>query len=271
MKKSVLSIATAMLCLSVASAQEETNKHSVRAIEASDVMFKKTITRALDLREKQNMPLYSRNMEMTALLINAISKGTIKAYENDSLNTQLTIDEFSAKISTPEALAMLKADSNELILEHGDNWKEIRDGVLSDCYTARDLYQLEIKENVLFDKQRSRMYYDIQSITIYIPAEHPKNEKGIQLAVASFSYKELVEQLFKDNPKALWFNCQNDKEHKNLSDAFDLRLFSSYIVKVSNGNDAYLSDLYNDQQKGIMASNWAAQELLEYEHNLWEF
>ncbi len=270
MKKSVLSFATALLCISVVSAQNEINT-SVRPVHNSDVMYKKTITRALDLREKQNMPLYSRNMEMTALLIDAISKGTIKAYENDSLQKQLTLDEFSTKLLTPDAITMMKMDTNELILEHGDEWKAVRDGMLSERFTARDLYQLELKENVLFDKQRSRMYYDIQSITLYIPAEHPKNEKGIQLAVASFSYKEIVENLFKDNPKALWFNTQNDREHKNLADAFDLRLFSSYIVKVSNGNDAYLSDLYNDQQKGIMAASWAAQELMEYEHNLWEF
>ena len=186
----------ALLCISIAGAQEETSKPSVRAIKSSDVMYKKTITRALDLREKQNMPLYSRNMEMTALLINAITKGTIKAYENDSLQTQLTIEEFSIRTLTPDALTMMKTDTNEIILEHGENWKEVRNGIISERFTARDFYQLEIKENVVFDKQRSKMYYDIQSISIYFPADHPKNEKGIQLPIASFSYKELVEGLF---------------------------------------------------------------------------
>jgi gliding motility associated protien GldN len=272
MKKSLLTFATALLCISISSAQEEINKQlSVRPVHSSDVMYKKTITRALDLREKQNMPLYSRNHEITSLLLDAVTKGTIKAYENDSLQKQLTIDEFSSSLLTPEALAMTKADTNDLIIEYGEGWKEVYKNALSEQYKGRDLYQMEIKEYVLFDKQRSRMYYDIQSVTIFIPAEHPLNEKKIQMAVASFSYKELAETLFKDNPKAIWFNNQNDQQHKNLADAFDLRLFSSYIIKVSNGNDAYLSDLYADQEKGIMAATWAAHELMEYEHNLWEF
>jgi gliding motility associated protien GldN len=139
-----------------------------------------------------------------------------------------------------------------------------------DQFLPTDIYQFEIKEEWLFDKQRSRQYFDIIAITIYVPAE--KTPKGLQTIIASFSYKELVEKLFKDNPKAIWFNPENDKEHKNLADAFDLRLFSSYIIKVSNAKDAYLTDIYgNDQLKGLRASLWAAYELLEYEHNLWEF
>jgi gliding motility associated protien GldN len=116
------------------------------------------------------------------------------------------------------------------------------------------------------------MYYNILAVSLYVPADHPSNIRGIQTIVASFSYKELAEKLFKDNPKAVWFNPTNDAEHKNLADAFELRLFSSYILKVSNPNDAYLSDIYGgDQTKGIMASQWAAFDLLEYEHHLWEF
>ena len=116
------------------------------------------------------------------------------------------------------------------------------------------------------------MYYDIQSITMFVPADNPSNIKGIQITIASFEYKELVNKLFKDNPNAIWFNPQNDQQHKNLADAFELRLFSSYIEKVSNPSDAYLVDIYGgDQHKGILASQWAAYEIMEYEHNLWEF
>jgi gliding motility associated protien GldN len=270
MKRNILLLALVLLGMCAATAQEGYNPLSLRPVHTSDVMYKKTITRALDLREKQNLPLFSRNKELTALLIEGVVKGTIKAYENDSLQKQLTVDEFSTKLLSPNA-AGLSSDTNDLYLEYGDDWKTIVANMKNEKYMARDLYQLEIKEEVIFEKQRSRLQYDIQIITVYIPADHPMNAKGIQLPLASFSYKELVENLFKDNPKAIWFNTQNDQQHKNLADAFDLRLFSSYIIKVSNANDSYLTDIYNDQKKGIMASSWAAQELMEYEHNLWEF
>ena len=64
----------------------------------------------------------------------------------------------------------------------------------------------------------------------------------------------------------------NDAEHRNLADAFELRLFSSYIAKVSNPDDEWLVDIYGgDPYTGILASEWKAFELLEFEHNLWEF
>ncbi|HEY8400140.1 MAG TPA: gliding motility protein GldN [Cytophagaceae bacterium] len=248
------------------------NKYSVRPIHVSDIMYKKTLIRAVDLREKQNRPMFSKNREITRLLIDAVKRGDITPYANDSLDDgrQLTIDEFLERMTIPSETAELTAEEKEIALANGDSSVLLSGG--TEYYFPTDLYQLEIKEDLIFDKQRSRMYYDIHALTVFVPADHPSNIKGIQLPVASFKYKELVEKLFTDNPIAVWYNPQNDAGHKALADAFELRLFSSYIIKVSNPTDAYLVDIYGgDQHKGIMASQWAAFELLEYEHNLWEF
>lgn len=269
MKRTILIVAGALMS-SLVYAQDGYNPLSVRPVHTSDVMYQKTITRALDLREKQNEPLFARNREMTALIIGGVSNGLVKAYVNDSLNQELSLTDFYKKIQSP-ALAALPTDTVDLFLEYGENWRGIVQILQNEKYMARDFYQIEIKENVLFDKQKSQWVYDIQTITMFIPADHPLNTKGIQIAVASFSYKELAKNLFKDNPKAIWYNVENDRENKNLADAFTLRLFSSYIIKVSNTQDQYLSDIYSDEQKGRMASNWYAEKLMEHEHNLWEF
>ncbi len=270
MKKPILTFALMSIATGMTFAQDGYNELSVRPVHTSDIMYQKTVVRALDLREKQNAPIFSRNREITALLINGVDNGLIKAYTNDSLVSQLTSVEFSKKLASPNALDVSE-DTIDSYLEYGAEWRSIVESMKSERYTARDLYQLEFKENVLFDKQRSKMYYDIQTITVYIPADHPMNKKGIQIPVASFSYKEVSEKLFKDNPKAIWYNTENDQSNKNLADAFDLRLFSSYIIKVSNANDKYLTDLYADPNIAVMASSWAASALMEYEHHLWEY
>jgi gliding motility associated protien GldN len=249
------------------------NKYSVRPIHTSDIMYKKTIIRAIDLREKQNLPMFSRNREISRLIIEATLAGIITPYESDSLDNgdKLTMDRFQKVLLVPSDQPSYTPEDTAMMFANEDySYREVSLG--GDSFFPTDIYQMEIKEDWLFDRQRSRQYFDIIAITIYVPSDHPSNIKGIQYPIASYSYKELCEKLFKDNPKAIWFNPQNEREHKNLADAFDLRLFSSYIIKVSNPKDSYLTDIYGgDQQKGIMASQWAAFELLEYEHNLWEF
>jgi gliding motility associated protien GldN len=238
-----------------------------------DGMYKKTITRALDLREKQNEGLFSKNHELTGLFIDAVKKNKITAYNNDSLTLKLTVAQFQERLRIPSAGPSINvnnpADTVDAFITYGPEWRE--QIPTEEEYLAKDLYQLEMKEEIIFDKEKSKLVYNILSISLFIPADHPANIKGLQTQVASFSFDELKNQLFKDNPKAISYNTQNEAQHKNLTDAFELRLFSSYIVKVSNAKDYYLADLYSDQQKGIMASQWAANELMEYEHHLWEY
>lgn len=248
------------------------NKYSLRPIHVSDIMFRKTLLRALDLREKQNRPIFSRNKEITRLLIDATRRGEITPYATDSLRDgrKLTITEFDDAMRIPSSL-----DTMSLYDMYGPEWKtnpEVAPMLASQFFFPQDLYQMQIKEDMVFDKQRSRMYFDIHALTMLVPADHSDNLKGIEIPVASYEYKELVEKIFADNPNAIWYNPRNDSEHRTLADAFELRLFSSYIIKVSNPMNAYLVDIYGgDQHKGILASQWAAFELLEYEHNLWEF
>jgi len=258
------------------------NPFSTKNIHKSDIMWKKTIVRAVDLRERQNEPIFSKDKEITRIMIEAVKAGLIQAYATDSLSLGkvLTTDEFLEKTKIPSAEAELSeeekafAQANEAS-DDSDPWgstatEEVSTG--GNYFYPKDLYQMQLIEDMIFDKQRSVMYYDILAVKMFVPADHPDNIRGIESPIASFSYKELVEKVFKNNPKAIWFNPQNDSEHRTLDEAFELRLFSSYIVKVSNPQDAFLVDVYGgDPAVGILASQWKAFELLEFEHNLWEF
>lgn len=263
------------------------NKYSTKNIHESDIMYQKYIWRALDLRERQNEPIFSKSKEITRAIIEAVKEGLIQPWTSDSLEESkaLTKEEFLEAIQIPSTEAEVTEEDLAFMQNEADDWgSDFGDdgGGSSDApavplnkveyFFPKDLYQMQIKENLVFDKQRSVMYHDILAITMLVPADHPDNIKGIELPIASFSYKELKQKVFTDNPNAIWYNPYNDAEHKSLADAFELRLFSSYIIKVSNPNDDYLVDIYGgDPKVGIMASQWKEFELLEYEHNLWEF
>jgi len=248
-------------------AQNGYNQYSVKPVHSSDIMYKKVVWRAMDLREKQNSPLYSKNNELSTIILTAFQQGKIKAYQNDSLTHTLSWNDAENRLVVPST--DFGDDTIDLYMEHGADWRKI---VPPKAYfSGRDLYQIELKEEVVFDKEHSRMYRDIQTLTIYFPADHPENTRGIQVNIATFSYKDLVDKVFTDNPKAIWINQENDASNKNLADAFELNLFSSYIVKISNGKDQYLSEKYMSEYKGLLAAQSTAAELMEFEHHLWEY
>ena len=71
--------------------------------------------------------------------------------------------------------------------------------------------------------------------------------------------------------KSIWYNNQNQAQHRNFADAFTLRLFSAPIVKISNANDQNVREIYGQGKKGIIASQRLEHELVDFENQLWEF
>ncbi|QIX61954.1 gliding motility protein GldN [Hymenobacter lutimineralis] len=286
----------ASLTLSVAaSAQEQattaSSNGSYRPIPNSDIMFRKTIWRAIDLREKQNKPMFAEGKEISKTILEAVKRGELQAYRNDSLTSTYTAQEVVANSSYAEASAGLSEEEKAAGFSEessDDGWgapapKKGKGKTTAKAapkkpvappsyeYRPKDLYQMELKEDMIFDKKRSRMYHDIKTITLLVPSTLASNTSGIEKPIGTFKYSDLV-RVFRNNPdKAIWFNPQNDAQHKNLADAFELWLFNSYIVKVSNPNDSRLSDIYGGEREGILASQQAATDLIEYEYNLWSF
>jgi len=276
------------------------NPNSIKPIHESRIMYKKEMVRMIDLREKQNQPFFAQGREVSQVIIDAVKDGLIQAWKTDELSEgeKMTREEFLQKLIIPiteetysqEELDFLESGDNEDNNSIEDSWQNDFFGgnnndMFNDLsreetvtpqqtfyYQGKDLWQLEIKEERIFDKQRSIMIDDIQAITLIIPSDHPDNIRGIEEAIASFSYKELVEKVFRNNPKAIWYNPYNDKEHKSLADAFELRLFSSYITKVSNPRNETLTDIHGGSPaRGLKASLDLEYEMLEFEHNLWSY
>jgi gliding motility associated protien GldN len=259
---------------------------SARPIPESDIMFRKTVWRAIDLREKQNRPMFSQNREITKVLIEAVKRGELQAYKNDSLATPLTLQEFNQNLTMPdEGGGLTEAErAAGLTEEVDDGWgtpvkkapaatgagvNTSAPVVSGNEYFPKQLHQLELKEDVVFDKKRSRLYHDIKSVSIILPAS--LSPLGIEQEVGSFKYSDLV-RVFRAHPdQAVWFNTQNDAQHKNLAEAFELWLFSSYIVKISNPANARLEEIHGGPKQGLLAAQQVTEELIEFEYNLWSF
>ncbi len=347
-KVMALSIVSLALGVTAVQAQErdetKMNQLSARPIDDQDILMKKTLWRRMDLNEKQNLPMFSKNNEITRYLIEAVKAGLLDAYVNDSCVTKITPEQFHKKLLMPNQVAGLSAEEiaagfgqpaandggwgdapkqdepkKEEVVDDGwgtpvkkdtktavvedDGWgapvkKTPKKGAkknmaptetpkdtvvvpdpfdqqLAAIVTEEEFFPdqislLEVKEDWIFDKKRSRPYFDIQTITMMLPAD-VNTSTGLEIPIASFKYKDL-DRLFRSDPKKyIWYNTVNSAQHKNLADAFDLRLFYGRITKYSNPMDKSFIDIYNGEKQGLIKSLQYEQELLELESGMWEY
>jgi len=288
-----MALGIALITSQLAVAQEKTsgdiNPLSVRPVRDLNVMYKTTLWRRIDLKEKQNQPLFAKGSEITKHLIDAVKAGLLDAYTSDSLTTKLTLEQFSERLQMQESGEGLSQEEKEAGFAEtaggDDGWggdsggaaKKQADGTTAPAaasmssateYFPSQLTTVELKEDWIFDKQRSRQYFDILSLGIIIPSD--QTTLGFDRPVAYFRYKDL-ERYFRSNPKCIWYNAANVAQHKNLADAFELRLFHGKIVKKSNAGDRALEDIYKSPREGLLKSEQLENELMEFEHNLWEY
>lgn len=259
------------------------NPDSVYPVNESYKMFKRIVWRRIDMNEKQNAPFFSRNGELSTIIIKAVKSGLLFPYTNDSVNTRMSKETFLENLKledaggglTEEEIAMgFGADDDDDFFGGDDSFSsddETEEELPpANEYATRDFSIAEIKEEVFFDRMRSRMYYDIQAVTLFLPAD--KNPALFEKPLAAFKFKDLV-ALFRSMPdEAIWYNRQNSAEHKNMADAFTLRLFSSVLTKYGNPGDDRIVDIYDKTRRdGIIASKRIEYEMVDFENELWEY
>lgn len=276
MKKSLLSILILFLIgfISIeSSAQEErlvANENSVYPIPYNDQMYKRTVWRRMDLKEKQNRPFFSTSNEITRIIINAVNDGLIYPYVTDSLNNRMSKEQFLENLKLPTD----EVDDFGSDAGFGDTsdsgWGDEEEVATTiQYYDASQLTIMRIKEDMIFDRVRSRLYWDIQSFEMIIPSTEVAT--GIMKTVGVFRYKDL-EKLFRSMPdRAIWYNRQNTAHHRNMADAFLLRLFNARVVKIANDRDDWIQDISPDAKSALYKSQQEEYKLIEYEHNLWEY
>lgn len=302
--KKILSIVL-LAAASTVSAQEvqdlevQYNPNSLNPIPLYEQLYKVRVWRTLDLREKQNKGFFASNGELSRLIVDAVKSGEITdIYSSDSLIRKMSKSDFLDRLVAEQAVTYQQWDpafdyySEDIVSYNGKNYRALRDtrgetpgsDQAADAWSATnmgsgleymftDMTKVNMVEDIIFDRRRSRLYHDIQGLEVLIPGA--KTNTGLDVSLGWFKYKDL-EKLFRNNiPKAVWFNPQNSAQNKNFADAFLLRLFHGTIYKRQNPDDETIDDTYRNNgrpyREGVWAREWEEMKLMEREHNLWEF
>jgi gliding motility associated protien GldN len=273
------------------------NPNSLNPIPRYEQLYKLRVWRAIDLKEKQNKGFFANNGQITKLLIDAAKTGELAdIYQTDSLQSKYSKEEFQDKLVFQQGQSFQAWDPamtyylGDVVSFNGRNyecqfdgnnginpstaqsieWTESTQGKAIE-FLPGNISRMNIAEDVIFDRRRSRLYYDIQAIELMVFDEN----KSVFVSLGWFKYKD-CEKVFRNNPeKAIWFNRQNTAENRNFADAFLLRLFKGVIYKIENPDDESIEEEYmrngRPYYESVWAREWAEMKLMEKEHNLWEF
>ena len=236
-------------------------------LREADIMWARRVWRVIDLREKINHSLYyptepinDRKSLFDVIKQALLIDGSITAYDPGPL---LQDDEFRKPLLTSELKEIFTRYDTVYVEDvNGDLVPSVQEQTLE----SRNIMMYRLKEDWVFDKQRSKL--DIR-ITGVAPMREVKGEDGEIRGYAPIFwlyYPELRYVLVN------WdvFNRENDAERRSFENVFWTRQFNSYITKWSNVYDRQIVE-YKQGIDALLEGEEIKAELFNFEHDLWNF
>lgn len=232
-------------------------------IREADVMWKRRIWRIIDLREKINLPLYypiGNDVNGLRSLTNVLYKAVT---EEVSLRVySANVDDFSIEV-TPGDIKKLTEKSYEKMVPSMMDPSVDTVMTITESFSPNRVKKLLLKEEWFFDRQRSVL--DVRILGISLLYEQEDKEKGDQPLFWVY-FPEARNTLAKYDV----FNRKNPTERRSFDDIFWKRQFSSYIIKEENVYDRSINE-YKKGLDALLESNRIKEEIVLFEHDLWEF
>lgn len=249
------------------------NPEDAQSIIQKPDMYRTSVWRRIDLTNHVNKSFFAAENEITKVIRQGVETGKIKAYFP---NPGPAFEDFSYPMPAEEFSRRLRYHSRDFDTEI----------VLRD----REVSIIELREDLIFDRNRSKIYWDIHTLTLVIPRGRTPQTEIADLRLANFDFNELYDyfnELYHQSkqvgtPEALrayWYNPRNPGYHLSLASALELRLFESKIFRVAQPVDPQVADIVREEWKDdpkeaeriLKNSQRNKYHLVEFEHLLWNF
>jgi gliding motility associated protien GldN len=131
------------------------------------------------------------------------------------------------------------------------------------------IYTFRILEQVMFDKESSRLFTRILGIAPIANISVEKGQPSRRQLLFWIYYPDLRPVL----AKTFAYNAKNANGRMTWEEIFESRFFSSYIVKstMDNPTDQSLRELIKDPLFRLLEGENIKEKIFNYEQNLWAY
>lgn len=241
-------------------------------LRVDDAVYRHKIWREIDAREKINLPFRytadenNGNQRFISILLKAIQDGDVTAFSNidDRFTTPLTLDEV-AKVVTGGSTVTDIYDSLGNVIGQ----KTVQNEVNLDSF-----YKFQIKEEVIFDKEASRLFWRILGIA---PVKKLTTSTGIQIGDQAYPlfwvYYPDLRPIF---AKYEVYNGKNYGQRMTWEELFESRMFSGRIIKstIDNPMDIPIAQQPGLKENGVfqlLEGERIKEKVFNYELDLWSY
>lgn len=230
-------------------------------LREADVFYERIVWRDIFIKEKMNYIFNYPKHPFIDLLIVPAEKGELTVYEVPLPKEEefedsriLTVDQILAKRYSDDTTEVMDPITGEYVVE------------VAQTDVVEYIKKYRIKEHWIFDKQTSTMIVRIVGICPYYEETDVDGNFVGDVGLFWVFYPDLRPYLVNTEV----YNRHNYARHFSWDDIFEMRFFSSYIIKVDNVRDYEIGASYNGID-ALLQSERIRQEIFEFEHNLWSF
>ena len=240
-------------------------------LRADDAMYRHKVWREIDTREKINLPFrYSAdenngNQRFISILFQAIQDSVVTVFSNidDRFTTPMTRGDV-AKAIGGEPIPIKQYDSlgNEIGIVM--KTREIN---------LDSIYKFRIKEEVIFDKESSRLFWRILGIAPVMNVYTAQTNQYVGTTELFWVYYPDMRPIFS---KYDVYNGKNYGARMSWEDLFESRMFYGRIIKssIDNPYDRFIDQYPGLKDKGILQlleGENIKEKIFNYEQELWSY
>ena len=236
-------------------------------LREDDNFWSEFIWREIDAREKMNQAFMfpgrddNGDQRFFSILLNAIKNDSVVAFSAEN-------DRFTVPLSTDQVMALTAGSYDTLDVTDPVNGTVERVISKKPKFSPDSVYTFRIKEQLIFDKEASRLFTRIIGI-----APIAKITKSGGKSFSSLLFWLYYPDLRRTFAKVDVYNPKNFSSRMTWEELFESRYFTSYIIKSSANNpgDKYLNSLIKDPLFRLLEGENIRNRIFNYEQDLWQY